>query len=191
MVSQKESRHNRELEVARKLFDNKAGSFDLTQVEKLIEDRFAFGGSSRNITAGALRNLQRMGYIVASNIFSFGNIQSQVKGVFDENGRNTLIDFVKAIKGETEIPALNIDWKDAINAIEIYRSHYIKRKDAEEREKQIVEYLAKIGRATSQEVGSNLRLSKHSVFGYLQDLKETGRVVSESVKKIHYYSLVK
>src|SRR3989338_9210016 len=112
-------RVQRAIEVAHHFYNKRTMDFDLTQAESLIAGRFASGGYNRNITAGALRNLERMGYLIASNVFVRGDIQTQVRAVFDAQGRNSLIDFVVAIKGEKDVPPAVIGYEEAREAIDI------------------------------------------------------------------------
>ena len=178
-------RVHRAREIAKKLYDNRTGYFDLTQVEKLIESRYSSGGINRNLTAGALRNLQRLGYVCASNIFVVGDTQSEVSAVFDDDGHNPLIDLVVAVKGEAEIPQFEIGWEDAREAINIFAEHYTRRSTPELRKEQIMAFLSATGRATRKEITAATKCG--STFGYLQQLKDEGRISYEKVRNKHFY----
>ena len=184
-------RVHRAIEVAKRLYDNKNKEFDLTQVEKLIEHRFSIGGSSRNITAGALRNLQRTGHVIASNVFSIGNLQTEVTAKFNNQGRNVLVDFVNSMKGDYEIPETNINCEDAIKVSEIYKDSYTKRGSLEERKGQIIKILQEKGRASRKDISTNLDFKAGSLHRYLSMLQKDRIIQYEKVNNVHYYGLVK
>ncbi|HLD85499.1 MAG TPA: ArsR family transcriptional regulator [archaeon] len=184
------TKHNilqRALEIAKRLYDSKGIDFNLTEVEHMVSDRFASGGSNRCLTACALRSLERMEYVKASNNFRGNDTNSQVSAVFDESGRNPLVDFVVMTKGEMEIPDMQVGWEQARQAIDIFASYYTRKSTPEQRKLEIIEYLTSRGRATRKDITSALKFS--GAFGYLKQLEEEGRVVHENVKNVHHYSL--
>lgn len=178
-------RVQRAIEIARRLYDNKGKEFNLTEVERLIEHRFSSGKSNRGLTAGGLRNLQRMGYINASNFFVYRDTLSEVSALFDK-GQNHFINFIMAIKGEIVVPDLRIGWKDAIEAIYIYDENYVRKKSPELRKQQICEFLREKGRATKKKIEKHV---KCNIFKYLKQLEKTGIVSYEKVLNTHYYFL--
>ncbi len=180
-------RIHRAIEIARQLYDNRTNEFDLTGVEKLIEHRFTSGGSSRNITACGLRNLQRLGFVWASNIFAMGDINSEVSGVIDENGYNPLIDLVVAVKGERTIPQLDVGWEDARGAIYLHDTCYTRRSTPDDRKNQIMDFLSLKGRATRKEITAAIKCG--STFDYLKQLEAEGRLSHQSIKNKHYYCI--
>lgn len=180
-------RIHRAIEIAKQLYDHRNKDFVLTEAEKLIEHRFSSGGSNRNLTAGALRALQRLGYVCASNFFVLGNTNSEVSGVFDDNNHNPLIDLVAAVKGELEIPQLDIGWEEARAAIDIFGTYYTRRSTPDDRKKQITDYLSVTGRATQKEIAAAIKCGW--AFGYLQQLEDEGLISHERVKNRYFYYL--
>jgi len=184
-------RVQRAIEVAKQLYHKRKMKFNLTEVESLIADRFACGGYNRNLTAGALRNLERIGYILASNMFIIGDTHTQVRAVYDEQGQNPLIDFVVVIKGEKGIPSVKVGYQEVRAAIDIFKDHYTFRSSPEHRKHQIVTVLSGKEAATRREIAAEINIRPGSVFSYLQELEEQRMVTHQKIKNVHYYSVLR
>ena len=179
-------RIHRAVEVARRMYNQRPKSFDLSGVEKLVARRFAIGGYSRNITAGALRSLERLGYLEASNNFSMGSTNSQVSAVRDEKGNNPLIDYVTIIRENLKFARFAQSWNDAITAIEVFDSFYQRKRKPEDLEEEIIDFLA--GRtATRKEIEKGVK--RLGLIREIHALEDRGIVTHHVHKNRFYYSL--